>query len=319
MRDRIVTIRRSWRARLAARLGAAALALLGLTTLAAGAAITVTPPTLGAENLTAAIASTTPEPAPVSPRIITLAPSATELVFAAGAGAQIVGTVLRSDYPPAANAIPRVGDGIQFNTEAILALKPDIVVGWQPSGAVRALAAVLAPLNIPLVYANPQSLTDIPREIQQLGARLGTREQANQAATALQSRINALTSGDKTLSIFLEISAEPLYTLGKDPLVNDMLARCGGRNLYADSTIAAPQVSVESVLHRRPDALIVSPYGRETLAARQEFWRTLRLPAALAGHIYAINPDWLHRPGPRMIDAAESLCADLAQARTTPP
>lgn len=304
MCDRIVAIHRSWRTRLAAALGAAALVLSGSVSLATGAA----------DRQAAPLTLATP---PL--RIITLAPSATELVFAAGAGAHIVGTVLSSDYPAAARAILRIGDGIQINTEALLALKPDIVVGWQASGAVRALAAVLEPLNIPLIYVDPKSLADIPREVRLLGTQLGTEDRANQAATALQHRIDALTPGDKTLSVFLEISAEPLYTLGKDPLINDMLARCGGRNLYADSTIAAPQVNVESVLHRRPDALIVSPYGRETLAARQEFWRTLRLPAALAGHVYAINPDWLHRPGPRMIDAAETLCTDLAQARTSKP
>lgn len=308
MHDRIVAIRRPWRTRLAVRLSVA-LVTAGLSVA----------PTLAANGLGDTAAPAAIVPVSQALRIITLAPSTTELVFVAGAGAQIVGTVLSSDYPPAAHAIPRIGDGIQINTEALLALKPDIVVGWQSSGAVRALAVVLKPLNIPLIYANPKSLADIPHEVRQLGAQLGTEDRANQAATVLQHRIDALTPGDKNLSVFLEISAEPLYTLGKDPLINDMLARCGGHNLYANSTIAAPQVSVESVLHRRPDALIISPNGRETLAARQEFWRTLRLPAALAGHIYAIDPDWLHRPGPRMVDAAESLCADLAQARTTHP
>lgn len=306
---------RPWRSHLAARLGAAALTLAGLAALATGTWAEA----VASAHPTDAQASTVASPTGHPPRIITLAPSTTELVFAAGAGTQIVGTVLHSDYPPAARTIPRVGDGIQFNTEAILALKPDIIVGWQPSGAVQALAAVLAPLNIPLVYANPQSLADIPREIQHLGTQLGTSTHADQIAAALSSRIAKLTHDGKILSVFLEVSTEPLYTLGKDPLINDVLTHCGGRNLYADSTVAAPQISVESVLHKHPDVLITSPYGGETLAARQEFWRTLRLPAAQAGHIYAINPDWLHRPGPRMVDAAEALCADLALARTARP
>lgn len=305
-----------WRARLAVRLGAAALTLAGLTVVCPLAATTASSASTPAD---APAAAARPGPAAHSLRIITLAPSATEMVYAAGAGAQIVGTVLASDYPPAARAIARIGDGIQLNTEAILALKPDVVVAWQPSGAVRALAAVLAPLNIPVIYTNPRSLADIPDEVRQLGARLSTERHAHQVAIALQDRIDALTPGDRTLTVFMEISAEPLYTLGGDPLVNDLLSRCGGVNLYADSPVAAPQVSVESVLHRRPDALIISPYGRETLAARQDYWRALHLPAALAGHVYAINPDWLHRPGPRMVNAAEALCADLAQARKTQP
>ncbi len=115
-------------------------------------------------------------------------------------------------------------------------------------------------------------------------------------------------------TVFIEISADPLYTLGRDPLTNDLLARCGGTNPYATHAIPAPQVSVESVLHLNPQVLIVSPYGRETLAARRAWWAQHGLAAALAGRIYAVDPDLRHRPGPRLVDAAEAICADLRNA-----
>ncbi|MFV0282710.1 MAG: cobalamin-binding protein [Castellaniella sp.] len=253
------------------------------------------------------------------PRIVTLAPSATELVYAAGAGADIVGTVLRSDYPASALAIPRIGDGIQFSEEAILALRPTLVVGWQPSDASRALAQRLAPLGVPLVYANPKSLDEIPALIRDLGARLDTRAAADQAARGLTQRIRALRPASlPPQTIFIEISADPLYTLGRDPLTNDLLQRCGGLNPYAGRAVAAPQVSVESVLALNPNVLIMSPYGGETLTARRAWWAQHGLTAARTGRIYAIDPDLLHRPGPRLVDAAEAICADLRHSRGLP-
>ncbi len=251
-----------------------------------------------------------------APRVITLAPSATELVFAAGGGPDIVATVLASDYPPAARDIPRIGDGIQFSDETILALHPTLVVGWLPTDASRTLADRLQPLNVPLIYVNPQRLDDIPVLIRHLGHRLGTQATAQAAARALEQRIRALQPAPPPpQTVFIEISSDPLFTLGRDPLINDLLARCGGVNPYASQPVAAPQVSVESVLHLNPRVLIMSPYGHETLAARTAWWARHGLAAARQGRIYAIDPDWLHRPGPRLVDAAEVLCKDLRDSR----
>ena len=246
-------------------------------------------------------------------RVITLAPSATELVYAAGAGADIVATDRSSDYPPVVRTLPRVGDVMQINDEAVLALHPTLVVGWQPSGSTAALATRLADLGIPLIYANPKTLEDIPKLIRSLGQRLGTQATADSKAQHLSQQIAALKAPPgPPQTVFIEVSADPLYTLGRDPLTNDILKRCGGRNLYAGSRIAAPQVSAESVLHLNPDVVIMSPYGHDTLEARRQWWAQHGLPAARDGHFYAVDPDWLHRPGPRLIKAALTICQDLA-------
>jgi len=266
----------------------------------------------------AAPAAATPPTLHPQARIVTLAPNATELVYAAGAGADIVGTVLSSDYPPAARAIPRIGDGIQLSEETILSLRPTLVVAWLPTAGTRSLADRLAPLGVPLIYTRPTALDDIPALIRDLGTRLGTEATAGPAARALERRIQALQPASPPQTVFIEIGADPLYTLGKDPLSNDLLARCGGINLYADSAIAAPQVSVESVLHLNPQVLIMSPSGHDTRAARTTWWAQHGLAAAQAGRVYAIAPDLLHRPGPRLIDAAEQLCADLRSSHTRP-
>lgn len=254
--------------------------------------------------------------APDRPRVITLSPSATELVYAAGAGNDLVGADRSSDYPPAVKSIPRVGDVMQLNDEAILALRPTLVVGWQPSGDVAALATRLSGLNVPLIYADPKNLDDIPKLIRELGERLGTQGAADVAARRLEYRIRALRAlPGPPRTVFIEVSPDPLYTLGNDPIINDLLVRCGGRNLYAGSRIAAPQVSVESVLHLNPDLVIMSPFAGDTLQARRAWWARRGLPAARDGRFYAIDPDWLHRPGPRLIDAAEAVCRDLQRGR----
>lgn len=253
---------------------------------------------------------------PDRPRVITLSPSATELVYAAGGGNDLVGADRSSDYPPAVKQLPRVGDVMQLNDEAILSLRPTLVVGWQPTGDVAALAARLAGLNIPLIYANPKSLDDIPALIRDLGERLGTQDEADRAARRLEHRIRALRAPPgPPQTVFIEVSPDPLYTLGNDPIINDLLVRCGGRNPYAGSRIAAPQVSVESVLHLNPDAVIMSPFAGDTLQARQAWWAQRGLRAARDGRFYAIDPDWLHRPGPRLVDAAEAMCRDLGGHR----
>lgn len=253
-------------------------------------------------------------------RVVTLAPHVTELVFAAGAGDQVVGTVQASDYPPAAKKIARVGDGLQLNAETILALQPTLVVGWLPNGASQALQSRLAAAGIPWLYAHPETLEDIPRLIRQLGERLCVQDTANQQAQSLEARIQELSAvrpadSGQVPRVLLEISAQPLIVLGRDPLINDLVTRCGAHNLYADQALPSLQPSLESILQAQPDAIILSPSSEAAQARRQAWWSDLGVQAAQAGRVYAVPPDWLHRPGPRLIDAAEALCNDLQQAK----
>ncbi len=251
-------------------------------------------------------------------RAITLAPHITELIFAAGAGSKIAATVISSNYPAAALAIPRIGDGLNISVEKALAMHPDLVIAWQPSAAAQTLAPVLTRLDIPLLYSAPRSLRDIPAEIIRFGTLFNTENIAVPAARALSDRLQALAgryAHRKPVSIFIEVGAAPLYTIGSDPLLNDALRICGGINIYAGAAIAAPQVSAESILVARPQAVITSATGAARLDAVKNRWSALRLPAALQGHVYGIDPDQLFRPGPRLIDATEKLCQYIDQAR----
>lgn len=251
-------------------------------------------------------------------RAITLTPHITELIFAAGAGDKIAATVTSSNYPPAALDIPRIGDGLNINVEKALAMRPDLVVAWQASTAALTLAPMLTRLDIPLIYSAPRTLQDIPAEIIRFGKIFDTSSIADPIAAALSRQLYDLAkhyAHKPPVSVFIEVGTAPLYTIGNDPLLNDALRICGGVNIYAGAAVAAPQVSAESVLVAQPAVIITSASDHTRLAEAQQRWSRLHLTAALQGHIYGIDPDQLFRPGPRMVDATESLCRYLDAAR----
>lgn len=251
-------------------------------------------------------------------RALTLAPHVTELMFAAGAGQYIAGTIISSDYPAAARQIPRIGDGMNVDVEKALSLQPDVAIGWQSSGAVLTLAPVFKRLQIPVLYSRPESLNDIPAEIIRYGMLFHTEAAANSTAQALQQRLDALReryAQRRPVTVFIEIGTSPLYTIGDDPLLRDALRICGGVNIYADAHIAAPQISMESVLVKKPDVVLAPAKDAARLQEARGRWAGLNLPAALNGHVYGLDPDTLFRPGPRLVDATEVLCRHLDKAR----
>lgn len=251
-------------------------------------------------------------------RVITLSPHATELVYAVGGGDQIVGTITSSDFPEAAKSVPRVGDGILLNQERIIMLKPTLLIGWQASGAALEVAPLARRLGAEVVYSMPQRLRDIPADVRHIGHLLGREAPANELASAMESRIDALETryaDQEAVTVFIEAGSMPLYTIGGDPLLNDALRICGAVNIYGDSGIPAPRVPVESVLIRDPD-LIVAPQRHGTDARQlRERWTGYGLGAAINGRVHIADPDALFRPGPRLIDATEDLCAAIDAIR----
>ncbi len=274
---------------------------------------------LAAALLLAGSGLTAQADAPAPQRVITLAPHLTELLFVAGAGDQLVATVSSSNHPPAARALPRVGDGLSINIEQLLALRPTLVLAWQDTLANQRLAAVLTPLGIPMARIAPQTLADIPDAVEDLGERLGTAARAGPAAQALRAQIRALRAQHAhaaPVAVFIEVGNTPLYTLGKDPLTQDALETCAGRNVFADARQVAPTVGSEDVLMRQPQALIVTRKAAQRVNERRDYWRTLGLDAARRNHVYGMDPDSLLRPGPRLIAATARLCQILDRVRT---
>ncbi|MGE8548797.1 MAG: ABC transporter substrate-binding protein [Alcaligenes sp.] len=269
----------------------------------------------------AACASTLGAPAQAeSPTVVSLAPHITEILFAAGAGDHLLAVDSASDFPPGALTLPRIGDALRVNPERLLQLKPDQVWAWQSGQIGPELTRQLQQAGIGLTLAAPVRLDDIPALVRQAGLELDTRDQAERAAAALENQIAALRQdrhpGD-AVTAFLEIGHEPLYTLARDPLTQDVLDTCDARNIYAGHAAVAPTISLEDVLRKKPQVVIMAYRDPAMLRERHRFWeKHLGLaPQALLN----LDPDALYRPGPRLIDAAHELCEQLDHYRASRP
>ncbi|MGH1507422.1 cobalamin-binding protein [Ralstonia solanacearum] len=292
---------------------------LGLATLLA-----VAMPVQAALSVTDDSGATVTVPHPAQ-RVVSLAPHATELLFAAGGGARIVGTVTYSDYPSAARDIPRVGDNRAVDLERIAALKPDLVVVWR-HGNAQTQTDRLRALGIPLFFSEPHRLADIPRAIEALGTLLDTRATARDAAEQFRRQADDLRrryAGRPPVTVFFQVWAQPLMTLNGQHVFSDMLALCGGRNVFADEQPLVPTVSTEAVLAANPEALLTAGMGA-TQGSRPidslDGWK--RWPSLLAvqrGNLFTIDGDLINRPGPRLLQGAAMLCEDLEQARARRP
>lgn len=253
-------------------------------------------------------------------RIVSLAPHVTELLFAAGAGSQVVGVVAYSDHPPAARGLPSVGSYTGIDVEAILALRPDLVVGWQGGNAPDQLD-LLARMGLPVYRSDPRTLADIPASLRRLGRLAGTPEQAESAAAAFEAGLAALAESHREvrrLRVFYQVWDTPLMTVGGDHWISQVIALCGGDNPFAGMRNLTPTVSLEAVLAAAPEVILAGGMAdAEPLwLAQWQRWRAL--PAVRGGHLYAINPDWLQRAGPRLLDGGRAVCAALDRARGDP-
>ncbi|MGU7771116.1 cobalamin-binding protein [Burkholderia sp. MR1-5-21] len=258
-------------------------------------------------------------------RVVSLAPHATELIYAAGGGAKLVGTVTYSDYPSAAKSVPRVGDNKALDLERIAALKPDLIVIWRHGNAERQTDALRA-LHIPLFFSEPKHLDDIASSLRQLGALLGTQPVADTAAAAFTRDVDALRARYATrapVTVFFQVWDRPLMTLNGTHLISDVIALCGGRNVFASLKPLVPTVTDEAVLAADPEAIVTTSAGatpsREPLPSLARWRAWPALTAAARGNLFAIDGDLLTRPSPRIAQGAAALCDDLDIARKRRP
>jgi iron complex transport system substrate-binding protein len=249
-------------------------------------------------------------------RIISLAPHTTELLFAAGAGERIVGTVEYSDYPAAALKIPRIGGYLAVDLEHILTLKPDlVVVGFSGNGAD--LLEQLRGLGLTVYVSEPKNFEDIATTLEDIGTLTGS-QQGHEAAQRFRQRLHRLTQQYATsarVSVFYQIWDSPLMTVNGDHLINRVIELCGGHNVFAQLPALNPTISLEAVLARNPDAIIASGMDKERPEWLDNWRHWPQLTAASAQHLFYIPPDLLQRPTPRLLDGAEQLCQALDEVR----
>lgn len=250
-------------------------------------------------------------------RIVSLAPHVTELVYAAGAGAQLVGAVQYSDYPEAAKALPRVGGYTSVDLEAVAALKPDLVVAWR-SGNRNTHLDRLAALGIPVYVTEPRSLPDIARSLEALGRLAGTEAEASAAADAFRAHLAALRErygARPPVPTFYQIWNQPLMTVNGQHLISDVIRLCGGDNVFAGLGQLAPTINVEAVLAANPEVVIASGMDESRPEWLDQWKRWGSLTATARGNLFFIPPDLIQRHTPRILDGAERLCAQLDEAR----
>jgi len=254
-------------------------------------------------------------------RIVSLAPHVTELLFAAGAGARVVGVVDYSDYPPAARALPRVGGYSRIDFEAILALKPDLVVGWRSGNGPDTLER-LRRLGLPVFASQPGTLPQIAQTLERLGALAGTAAAADRAAAAFRARYEALRAryaGRDEVRVFYAIWHRPPITVNDAHMISDVIRLCGGRNVFGRLAALAPTVNEEDVVRADPEAIVASGDGDERPQWLDDWKRWPRLTAVERGNLYAVPAQLIQRPTPRVLDGAERLCAALEDARRKRP
>jgi iron complex transport system substrate-binding protein len=249
-------------------------------------------------------------------RIVSLAPHATELLFAAGAGARVVGVVAHSDWPREARALPGVGDANALDLERIVALAPDLVVAWPYT--MPAQLATLRARGATIFVSDPKSIAGIARDVDALGTLADTGAVARPAADALRARHGVLAAryaGAPAITVFYEVWNDPLQTVGGRHLISEAITLCGGANVFAALTQPAPTISFEAVVAAAPEAIIAGSDDGRRPAWLDEWQRWRDVPAVRYGNLFVADGDLLHRSGPRFVDGVEALCTMLNQAR----
>jgi len=256
-------------------------------------------------------------PAPL--RIVSLTPGATEMLFAAGGGGQLIATVQYSSEPAAARAVPRIGDVATIDMERLVALRPEVVIAW-PAGGNPAQRAKIAALGIPLYQQQVARLADLPGSLRRLGTLAGTEPVAEQSAAALEARLGAL---ERTYSaaippqqrptVLLQVWNRPIYTVGGRHLMSDALALCGARNVFADLPEPGPLVDTEAVIARNPDIILAAAPTGEGATWVADWQRFPGLAAVRNHRVVAFENQALSRLGPSVLDATEELCRTIAR------
>ena len=259
--------------------------------------------------------------APVQ-RIISLAPHNTENLFTAGAGAQIVGTVDHSDFPVAALDIPRIGNYKQFNLEAILALKPDLIVAWS-SGNTQASVQQLIDLGLPVFYSEPGTFELIISNIERFSLLSGQTETAAPQLASMRKTINSLRraySEQTPVSVFYQVWDQPLITLNGHHSVSRAIEICGGFNIFADEPTIAPRINIEGIIARNPQLILLAGHEQAQALSWVEKWKKWpAIDAVSREQVKAIEADIINRPTQRFIEGTTTICELVDAARQAQP
>lgn len=250
-------------------------------------------------------------------RIVTLAPALTELVYAAGAGHKLVAVSAWSNHPVEATRLPVVADHAAVNREALLALKPDLVLAWKTGTPERMTESVRA-LGISVRLIDGQRIDDVPRLLREIGKLGGSSDIAEQAATGYEIRLANIRkryAGLRPVPTLIEIWHAPFMSVSGAHFMSDALVACGGRNVLADLPGITPEVSLERIVAIDPEAIIGAGSADGEVRFRENWKRFTSLKAVKRDALVWLDPDTFQRPTARLLDGVEQLCAAMARVR----
>lgn len=245
-------------------------------------------------------------------RVICLVPSVTDAVFALGSGDDVVAVSDYTTYPPEALKKPSVGSLVKPSIETILSFHPDLVVGTQIPGSLET-ATQLEAVGVPVYLVDPHGLAGILQSVTDLGEALNRVPQAAALNANLSRRIEAVrarTAGKTAPRVLVTVWYDPIITIGKHAFITEIIEAAGGRSVTDDLVPDWPQVSMEAVLSRSPDALLLVRGGRVTLSALQSRPGWNSLPAVKGGKVYYVDPG-IQDPSPVAIGALEEMAKEF--------
>jgi iron complex transport system substrate-binding protein len=252
-------------------------------------------------------------------RIVSLAPSATEVLFEAGAGSRVVGVTSYCVFPRQALALPKVGGYLTPSFEALLALQPDLVVTLAEHADIE---PKIRALGIPVLRLDHDSLEGIAHSLEQVGERCGTAERAQPAANALRrtlAKARRATAGARPRVLICFGRAEDfrrLIAASPGTIHDDLITHAGGVNVLTSSAVAYPTLSVEGVMRLDPDVIIeFSPRSADAAARRRQWNRLDSVRAVRTGRVYVFTGEFLSVPGPRFARAAETIAHSIGGQR----
>ncbi len=249
-------------------------------------------------------------------RVISLSPHTTELAYEAGLGDNLIAVSAHSDYPPEALELEQVANYRGINIERVVTLKPDLVLAWQGGNPDKELAK-LERLGIEVFYSNPHSLYDAADNIEKLGKWSADPSVAKARADAVRKELAAIEAsqqGKAKVPYFYQLSDSPLLTNNGDHWPQPLFSLCGGENIFANSAAPYPQVNIEQIVVKAPQAIFY-PAANTQVPLSWKKWQDF-VPAVKNHAIFAITGDWLNRPTPRALKAVKQICTALDSVRS---
>ncbi len=251
-------------------------------------------------------------------RIVSLAPSITETVFLLGDGERLVGVTDYCDYPPEAARKPRVGGISNPSFEAILTLRPDLVLATSESNYAEHVQR-LTLLGLPVYVIRPVTFETVLDSIERIGDVLGRGDVARGRVASMRREADAIAravQGAPRPRVLYVVWPNPLIAPGRGTLITELIQRAGGESVTGAEPLPYPRLSLETVVERRPDRIIVGRHGQGSVEELLRGWAGLTAVAAVReGRVYGVDGDLVHRPGPRMIEALRALARALHPER----